>query len=83
MKTFDQRVSEMQVPEDCDIQLDKAKKYAKRLHLKAKSNKLTLQEKLEIHAQAKKADGVLRKLRQNIWILEDMLIEKCQTSIIK
>lgn len=77
MKTYEQRVAEMHTPADAEVQLNMAKRYARRLHLKAKDAKLTLAQKLEIHAQAKEADKVLRKIRVNIFDLEDALAAKC------
>ena len=53
MVTYEQRVAQMQEPEDVDKQLLKAKKYAMNLHKEAKSPSLSLDEKLAIHEKAK------------------------------
>jgi hypothetical protein len=75
MITYEQRVAKMLKSGDENEQLRLAKQYAQRLRKEAKSGR-TLEEKLALQAIAKEADTVIRKIRQNIFELEDMLIKK-------
>jgi hypothetical protein len=75
MITYEQRVAKMLKPGDESKQLRLAKQYAQKLRKEAKNGK-TLEEKLALQAIAKEADTVILKIRQNIFDLEDMLIEK-------
>jgi hypothetical protein len=75
MITYEQRVAKMLKPGDENKQLRLAKQYAQKLRKEAKNGK-TLEEKLALQAIAKEADTVILKIRQNIFDLEDMLIEK-------
>jgi hypothetical protein len=75
MITYEQRVAKMNKPGDEDEQLRLAKQYAKRLHNNVKSGK-TLEEKTLLQTTAKEADGVISKIRQNIFDLEEMLYLK-------
>jgi hypothetical protein len=72
MITYEQRVANMNKPGDEDEQLRLAKQYAKRLHNNAKAGK-TLEEKIQLQTTAKEGDAVTRKIRQNIFDLENML----------
>ena len=70
--SYEQRISKMIKLGDEDIQLQRAKNYIRRLRrksIKAPSLKL----KLEMQTKVKEAEKVLRKLRQNIFALEDQL----------
>lgn len=71
--TYEQRVSRMKVPGDEDIQLYRAKAYVKRLKRESRSAP-SLADKLEYQEAIKEAEGVLRKLRVNIFALNDELI---------
>jgi hypothetical protein len=62
-------------PGDEDEQLRLAKQYSKKLRNEAKKQ-ITLAGKLKINEKVKQAESVVRKLRQNIFDLEDMLFEK-------
>lgn len=73
--SYDDRVAKMEKPGDEEVQILHAKKYVARLRTKAKSAG-TLAEKLELQSAVKEAEGVLRKLRLNVFDLEDMLIAK-------
>ena len=73
--TYEERVAQMHVPGDEEKQLRLAKEYVKRLKRKLKKAP-SLDEKLEINAAISEAEQVLRKLRLNIFDLEDMLIAK-------
>jgi hypothetical protein len=75
MITYEQRVAKMLKPGDENKQLRLAKQYAQKLRKEAKNGK-TLEEKLALQTIAKEADTVILKIRQNIFDLEDMLIEK-------
>jgi hypothetical protein len=75
MITYEQRVSKMLKPGDEDEQLRLAKQYSKKLRNEAKKQ-ITLAGKLKINEKVKQAESVVRKLRQNIFDLEDMLFEK-------
>ena len=73
--TYEQRVRKMQKPGDEEIQLRRAKNYVRRLRNRMR-NADSLEEKLLLSKAVKEAESVLRRLRQNIFDLEDMLNER-------
>ena len=77
--TYDQRLAKMKVPGDEQKQIELAKNYVKSLRAK-KRKAPTLAEKIDIDAAIKEANGVLRKLRLNVFDLEDMLRNKGEGS---
>ena len=68
--TYDERVAKMTKFADCEYQLTLAKKTVRRLVSQAKKE-TTLADKLRYDDARKRAEQVLRKLRQNIFDLED------------
>jgi hypothetical protein len=68
----------MNVPQDAKLQLDRAKNSFRRLEREAKSDKLTLAQKIAAKEKATEAGRILRKLRMAIFDLEDMLVAKQQ-----
>lgn len=75
--SYDRRVAQMRRPGDEDDQLRLAKAYAQRLRRKCKTA-ISLAEKMELGKAIKEAEGVLRKLRMNIFDLQDMLEKREQ-----
>jgi exonuclease VII small subunit len=68
--TYEERVAKMKKFADCEYQLTLAKKTVRRLVSQAKKE-TTLADKLRYDDARKRAEQVLRKLRQNIFDLED------------
>lgn len=68
--TYEERVAKMKKFADCEYQLTLAKKNVSRLVSQAKKE-TTLADKLRYDDARKRAEQVLRKLRQNIFDLED------------
>lgn len=74
MITFEQRVDAMSSLNDVYEQIRLAKAYALRLRTAAKKEP-TLALKLEAQQRVKEAESVLRKLRMNVFELEDRFRE--------
>lgn len=70
--TYDDRISKMKKPSDVQKQLRLAKQYVMRLRSKSKNAK-SLQMKIELQKAIKDAEAVLRRLRKNIFTLEDLI----------
>lgn len=70
--TYEQRVEKIKKPGDEDTQLRLAKEYVKRLRTKAKKQE-TLKDKIHVLDKIKKAEAVLRKLRLNIFSIQERL----------
>tara|TARA_R110001592_G_scaffold343046_1_gene633266 strand:- start:1152 stop:1427 length:276 start_codon:yes stop_codon:yes gene_type:complete len=77
VKTFEQRVSEINTIEDIDRQLKLAKATVTRLRNKGKAED-TLAEKLAYHDAEKRAGAILRKLRHSSFDIEDELVAKAK-----
>jgi hypothetical protein len=68
--TYEHRISQIKSVGDVAIQLQRAKGYKMRLRAKVKSA-TSLGEKVELGTALKRAESVLRKLRMNVFELED------------
>lgn len=68
--TYEQRISQIKSVDDITIQLQRAKSYMMRLRAKMKTT-TSLGEKVELDSALKQAESVLRKLRMNVFELED------------
>ena len=73
--TYEERVGKMHTPDDVGEQLRLAKAYVFRLRRTFKKA-ACLAEKVELEAALKAAESVLRRLRLNVFDLEDRLREK-------
>jgi hypothetical protein len=73
--TYEQRVSQIKTVEDVGVQLVRAKQYVMRLRVSMKKAEM-LAEKIEYSAAIKEAEAVLRKLRINVFALEDAVSEQ-------
>lgn len=70
--TYEQRVARMKKPGDEDQELQRAKKYVRKLALRMKKA-TDNNDSMALRYLHKEAELVLRKLRQNIFDLEEML----------
>ncbi|GAC03336.1 MAG: hypothetical protein CL578_05720 [Alteromonadaceae bacterium] len=77
VKTYEQRVSEINSIEDIDRQLQLAKTTVTRLRNRGKSAD-TLAEKLAYNDAEKRAGAILRKLRHGSFDIEDELVAKAK-----
>jgi DNA-binding transcriptional MerR regulator len=68
-----ERLTQIKTLDDVDIQLKRAKNYAKNLHKQSKNDALPLVEKIALGEQAKLADKTLRNLRQLSFDVDDAL----------
>ena len=73
--TYEERIAKMNKPGDEDKQLRLAKQYVRRLRVKLKKTN-SLVKKVEINKAVTGSECVLRKLRLNIFDIEDMLFER-------
>jgi hypothetical protein len=72
--TYEQRVARMKKPGDEDQEIQRAKKYVRRLAVRMKKA-TDDNDRMALSYLHKEAELVLRKLRQNIFDLEEMLQE--------
>jgi len=77
--TYEQRIARIREPEDIDRELGRAKRYAMRLRRLANRTG-NHEDKLKILEDIKAAEQVLRKLRVNVYVLEDRLANERQSS---
>lgn len=68
------RVEQINTLEDVEIQIKRAKQYARRLHNDAKRNNITLAEKIELKDKAQKADRTFREMRRISFDLDDAIV---------
>lgn len=73
--TYDQRRSRIKTIEDIDIEIKRAKQYARTLRAKAKRFDGTLSEKVALNEKANEAEKVFREIRMKSWDIEDELLE--------
>ena len=73
--TYAQRVARIQRPGDEDVELRRAKDYVRRLKRAAKKA-ATLEQKIELLDAVREAETVLRKMRANIFELEDLALAR-------